>query len=152
MSAPWGARERLERLIWVGPGIETRFYGAACVPRVRSLRERPWALLCNAFGVKYHRFITLHPTVLGLASSDETVLALALADGRVLLTFDKDFGELAFRRGLLATPGVILLRPRLRTLAYLIRFTRAVLSQGHTWEGHFAVAEEGRLRLVPLPA
>ncbi len=29
----------------------------------------------------------------GPASSDETVLALALTEGRVLLTFDKDFGE-----------------------------------------------------------
>jgi len=88
----------------------------------------------------------------GPSSSDETVLALALAEGRVLLTFDKDFGELAFRRGLIATPGVILLRPRLRSLNYLIRFSRAVLNQGLTWEGHFAVATEGRIRLVPLPA
>ena len=68
-----------------------------------------------------------------------------------MLTFDKDFGELAFRLGQVATPGVILLRPRLRSPSYLVRFTRAVLSKGHTWEGHFAVAEEGRLRLVPLP-
>jgi predicted nuclease of predicted toxin-antitoxin system len=84
-------------------------------------------------------------------SIDEDVLALALAETRVLLTFDNDFGELAFRRGLLATPGVILLRPRLRSPDYLVRFARAVLAQGHTWEGHFAVAEEGRLRIVPLP-
>jgi predicted nuclease of predicted toxin-antitoxin system len=88
----------------------------------------------------------------GPGSPDVQVLALALAEGRVLLTFDKDFGELAFRQGLAATPGVILLRPRLRSPDYLVRFTRAVLGLGHTWEGHFAVAEEGRLRLVPLPA
>lgn len=69
----------------------------------------------------------------------------------MLVTFDKDFGELAFRLGATAAAGVILLRPRLRALDYLIRFARAVLSQGHTWEGHFAVAEEGRLRIVPLP-
>lgn len=80
------------------------------------------------------------------------MLALALAEKRVLLTFDKDFGELAFRRGLTSIHGVILLRPRLRSPDYLIRFTRAVLAQGHTWEGHFTVAEEGRLRVVPLPA
>lgn len=79
------------------------------------------------------------------------MLALALAERRVLLTFDKDFRELAFRRGQKATPGVILLRSRLRSPDYLVRFARAVLAQGHAWEGHFAVAEEGRLRLVPLP-
>jgi predicted nuclease of predicted toxin-antitoxin system len=88
----------------------------------------------------------------GPGSTDDVVLALTFAENRVLLTFDKDFGELAFRQGRLATPGVILLRPRLRSPDYLVRFAQAVLAQGHTWEDHFAVAEEGRLRIVPLPA
>lgn len=87
----------------------------------------------------------------GPGSPDDRVLAMALAEGRIVLTFDKDFGELAFRLGQRATPGVILLRPRLRSPDHLVRFTRAVLAQGHSWEGFFAVAEEGRLRLVPLP-
>ncbi len=84
-------------------------------------------------------------------ASDDVVLALALSENRVLLTFDKDFGELAFRLGQTASPGVILLRPRLRSPDHLVRFARAVLAQAHTWDGHFAVAEEGRLRIVPLP-
>ena len=87
----------------------------------------------------------------GPGSTDDVVLVRALAEDRVLLTFDKDFGELAFRLGQTATPGVILLRPRLRSPDYLVRFARAVLAQGHTWQGHFTVAEEGRLRIVPLP-
>lgn len=87
----------------------------------------------------------------GPGSSDDSVLALAFSEDRIVLTFDKDFGELAFRLGQQATPGVILLRPRLRSPDYLVRFTRAVLAQNHIWGGHFAVAEEGRLRLVPLP-
>lgn len=87
----------------------------------------------------------------GAGFPDELVLARALTEGRVLLTFDKDFGELAFRQGLTATPGVILLRPRLRSPDYLVRFTQAVLNQGHSWEGHFVVAGEGRMRIVPLP-
>ncbi len=87
----------------------------------------------------------------GPGSPDDQVLALAFAEGRIVLTFDKDFGELAFRLGQRATPGVILLRPRLQSPDHLVRFTRAVLAQAHSWEGHFAVAEEGRLRLVPLP-
>ncbi len=87
----------------------------------------------------------------GPGSLDSQVLALAVSEDRIVLTFDKDFGELAFRLGQEATPGVILLRPRLRSPDYLVRFARAVLAQGHAWEGHFAVAEEGRLRLIPLP-
>ena len=41
-------------------------------------------------------------------ATDEQVLARSAAEGRTLLTFDKDFGELAFRRGLPAecfSPG-----------------------------------------------
>lgn len=87
----------------------------------------------------------------GPGSPDDQVLALARAEDRVPLTFDKDFGELAFHRGQVATPGVILLRPRPRSPDYLARFAQAVLAQDHVWHGHFAVAEEGRLRIVPLP-
>ena len=88
----------------------------------------------------------------GSGSPDEVVLSRALAEGRILLTFDPDFGELAFRRGQAAPPGVIRLRPACDRPTTLVRFTQAVLAPGHTWEGHFAVAEEGRLRIVPLPA
>ena len=45
---------------------------------------------------------------------DTRVLALAVEESRVLLTADKDFGELVFRHGLPAT-GVVLLRFRARS-------------------------------------
>ncbi len=38
-------------------------------------------------------------------SSDEAILARAQAEGRIVVTFDKDFGELAYRWGLAATSG-----------------------------------------------
>jgi len=41
--------------------------------------------------------------------SDDAVLDLANRDGSLLLTADKDFGELVFRQGRLM-PGVILIR------------------------------------------
>ena len=84
-------------------------------------------------------------------ADDDTVLALSLAEKRVLLTFDKDFGEMAFRQGKDASCGVILLRPRLRAPDYIVRFTLAVLAQKINWEGQFSVAQEGKLRVVPLP-
>jgi predicted nuclease of predicted toxin-antitoxin system len=40
--------------------------------------------------------------------SDLEVLNRAQAENRILLTFDKDFGELAFRSKLPATTGIIL--------------------------------------------
>lgn len=83
--------------------------------------------------------------------SDDAVMALSQTEGRVLLTFDKDFGEMAFDQGKTATAGVILLRPRLRSPEHLAQFTVALLSQPIDWEGNFSVAQEGRLRVVPLP-
>jgi len=41
---------------------------------------------------------------------NEDVLARSLDDARVLLTFDKDFGELAWRFGLPARCGIVLFR------------------------------------------
>lgn len=41
--------------------------------------------------------------------SDETVLNRANQEGAILLTADKDFGELVFRQGL-STSGVVLIR------------------------------------------
>ena len=41
---------------------------------------------------------------------DEDVAALCAAQERILLTFDKDFGELVFHRGLPAGSGVVLFR------------------------------------------
>lgn len=41
-------------------------------------------------------------------SSDREVLARAQNENRILITFDKDFGELALKEGLPAASGVIL--------------------------------------------
>jgi len=84
-------------------------------------------------------------------ADDEAVLALALSESRVLVTFDKDFGQLAFHKGKSATSGIILCRPRLRSPGYLAEFLVAVLGESIDWPRHFAVAQKGRIRVVPLP-
>ena len=90
-------------------------------------------------------------TEIAPGADDEAVLALSLAEGRVLITFDKDFGDLAFYQGKQATCGVVLLRPRVRHPDYVAQFLLAVLTQPIAWEGHFSVAREGRMRVLPLP-
>jgi len=84
-------------------------------------------------------------------ADDDSVLARSVAEHRVLIMFDKDFGEMTFRRGKTASCGIILMRPRLRSPQYLARFVVEVLAQSMVWEAHFSVAREGRLRVVPLP-
>jgi predicted nuclease of predicted toxin-antitoxin system len=84
-------------------------------------------------------------------SLDEEVLARAQAEGRPLLTFDKDFGELAFRSGLSAASGVILFRILAPSPAVLARLAVRVLDSRSDWAGHFCVIENDRIRMTPLP-
>lgn len=84
-------------------------------------------------------------------SSDEVVLARAQAEDRILMTFDKDFGELAFRRGLPASSGVILFRVETQGSAQATALVLAALQARSDWAAHFSVIEEDRIRMTPLP-
>lgn len=86
-----------------------------------------------------------------VGADDDAVMAASVSEHRVLVTFDKDFGELAFRQGKDASCGVILLRPRLHDPDHVTRFTLAILAKQIDWDGQFSVAQEGKLRVVPLP-
>lgn len=83
--------------------------------------------------------------------ADPVVLARAVAEQRILVTFDKDFGDLAFRSGLPTGSGIILFRLRAGTSAELARQIAAAVAQRQDWAGHFAVVEPGKVRLRPLP-
>jgi predicted nuclease of predicted toxin-antitoxin system len=83
-------------------------------------------------------------------SDDRTVLQSAQQEERILVTFDKDFGELAFRFGLPAASGIILFRVRASSSEYVARVIVTAIESRSDWAGHFAVVEEGRVRMVPL--
>lgn len=84
-------------------------------------------------------------------ASDVDVLAKAGGEDRLLLTFDKDFGELAFRRGLPAASGIVLLRIPLPSTGFSERLVRLIESRTD-WAGHFSVATDDRIRMVRLPS
>lgn len=84
-------------------------------------------------------------------ASDIDILARAGAESRLLITFDKDFGELVFRHGLPAPSGVVLFRVRLPSPEQVAQFVVNALAAPVEWAGHFAVVEADRVRLVPLP-
>jgi predicted nuclease of predicted toxin-antitoxin system len=54
-------------------------------------------------------------------TNDADVLKRAINEERILVTFDKDFGELAFRFRLPAQCGIILLRIPERSPAYIAK-------------------------------
>jgi hypothetical protein len=83
--------------------------------------------------------------------SDDVVLARALAEQRILLSFDKDFGELVFRCGSNASCGIVLFRMPLALPDVLATSIVAVVASRQDWAGHFSVVEQHRVRMRPLP-
>ena len=84
--------------------------------------------------------------------SDDEALARAVREDRVLLTFDKDFGALVFRRGARARRGIVLFRVPLTPPDDLAPFIVATIASRSDWEGYFSVVEPRRVRMRPLPA
>ena len=83
--------------------------------------------------------------------TDAEVLACGLEDARVLLTFDKDFGELAWRSELPASCGIVLFRLPALGPAGVGKIIADVLMLRDDWPGHFSVVEPGRIRVRVLP-
>ena len=80
-------------------------------------------------------------------AEDDVVLVRARAEARVLLTEDKDFGQLALGAGR-DTPGVILIRfPADVRSALGEMMVNVVTELGDRIRGAFAVVEPGRVRL-----
>jgi len=78
--------------------------------------------------------------------SDEEVAALCSESKRVLLTFDKDFGELVFRRG----SGVVLFRLIPETPEEAADVALALVKSLPDLNGTFCVITRDRIRVRPM--
>lgn len=85
-------------------------------------------------------------------SSDASVLARTRTENRLLITFDKDFGELVFRCGAKASHGIVLFRIAQSSASAIAERVAAILASRDDWAGHFSVVEEFAIRMRPLPA
>jgi predicted nuclease of predicted toxin-antitoxin system len=85
-------------------------------------------------------------------AGDAQIIARAEREGRVLLTFDKDFGEFAFRTTLSPSCGIVLLRFVPRDPDDAVSVVLAALAMRADWRGRFAVVERDRLRVRRLPS
>jgi predicted nuclease of predicted toxin-antitoxin system len=82
------------------------------------------------------------------AAPDELVIEIARNEGRVLLTEDKDFGDLVYNRAQ-PSAGVILFRrfARMSRDAKSRTVVEAVEELGQSVAGKFVVVEPGRIRI-----
>ena len=106
----------------------------------------------NAFAAPLVTFLRAHGhDVLYVAEAasglrDADVVALALREKRLLLTEDKDFGDLVFRRERMV-PGVVLIRIGSETAVLkMTRLALAIERYGEGLFGRYTVIEEGRFR------
>lgn len=84
-------------------------------------------------------------------ADDYEVLERSCAESRVLITFDKDFGDIAFNAGADASCGVILIRPKRLGPDELTALLLKILGSDLSWTGRFAVVDERRIRMRSLP-
>jgi predicted nuclease of predicted toxin-antitoxin system len=106
-------------------------------PSIRLLRDRGYDVAAVAEG--------------GGSLADPDVLALAVEEKRWIVTFDRDYGELIFARGLAAPPAVILFRMRSYRPDDPGQVLGELLDSGAELDGHFVLVEEAGLRKRPLP-
>ncbi len=83
-------------------------------------------------------------------SSDDLVLSICSEQRRILLTFDKDFGDLAFRQKLDAASGILLFRIRPQDPDEIAHIALAALGSGIDWRGNFSVVTKLGIRTRPL--
>lgn len=115
-----------------------RFLADENVPRALVMRLRAAGL----------DVVAIAETAAGI--SDDQVLAMAAAKQRILVTEDRDFGELVVRQRM-AVGGVVLLElDSLSNDEAVGRVAEVVLAQAAKLSGNLVVIEPGRIRIRPL--
>jgi predicted nuclease of predicted toxin-antitoxin system len=96
-------------------------------------------------------FDVLSVAEVAAGADDERVIALALHDRRILLTEDKDFGQLVYAAGSKSV-GVVLIRfPAGARAAVGVRMLELARKFAHRLAGSFVVLQPERIRISMLP-
>jgi predicted nuclease of predicted toxin-antitoxin system len=92
-----------------------------------------------------HDFLAVREVMPGVL--DEVVIDLAMRDKRILVTEDKDFGQLVHAQSV-GAPGVVLLRyPSTARQSIAADVLALATSHGPRLAGCFAIVEPGRIRV-----
>lgn len=84
--------------------------------------------------------------------SDVAILEAARSQARVVVTYDRDFGFLAFRTGAAMPPGIVYFRSQpLVPESTAIDLLAILSTPGVLLEGRLTVVEPSRVRQRPLP-
>ncbi|MDB4305960.1 DUF5615 family PIN-like protein [bacterium] len=81
---------------------------------------------------------------------DTDIINLAVEEQRIIITFDKDFGELAVTGQGENPPGVILLRTSKRSPEYVAETVERILDGRGDWADHLTVVDDTHVRMRPI--
>ena len=104
---------------------------------IQGLRQRGW----DVFAVKESM----------RGAEDAEILKRAEAEQRLVVTQDKDFGELAFKYRLPASCGIVLFRLSGADPAADNQRILEVIESRTDWVGNFSVVTNDRIRMRSLP-
>jgi predicted nuclease of predicted toxin-antitoxin system len=116
--------------------------------RVRLLADENVPLVViNVLRADGHDVLAIREVAAG--TDDESVLLLAVKENRILVTLDKDLGELAVRTDCGPKAGVVLVRlkPGPNRVAQILR---DVVLNGQCGPARLVVVDEGRIRVREL--
>ncbi len=103
------------------------------IPSVRALRE---------FGIEVTSITETTPGI-----SDKEVIQIAQKENLIILTFDKDYGELIFRHSVDNPPAVVFFRFKGTTPAFAGDLLRELIKENKIQlENTFTVIEENNIR------
>ena len=101
----------------------------------------PAVRLLRAAGVDVDTVSDIMPS-----ASDEEVMAYARREQRWIVTFDRDYGELVFRKGLAPPPAIIYLRQEPYPPEKPAEIVRGILTMHEKALGCFVVATTRNMR------
>ena len=108
---------------------------------------RPALLVLRAQGLDVESV-----TELMRRASDADVLRHAVAQQRWILTLDRDYGELVFRRQLPPPPAIVYLRQGPFAPAWPAQVVNSLLARASWAAGHLVVVDGRTVRRRALPA
>ena len=90
-------------------------------------------------------------TEAGPGAADRTHVERAVQEDRLIVTFDRDFGELAVRGPTKPEAGVLLLRITPKSAEEVTRLLIELLARRDvTWRGYISVVDQAHLRQRPI--
>jgi predicted nuclease of predicted toxin-antitoxin system len=117
--------------------------------RLKFLADENLPRICVA-SLRSQGFDVTWISEISASISDAEVCSLARMEDRIIITNDKDFGDLVIRDRI-SVPGVILLRLRGMGSSEIAAIVGQAMLQPHDWSGQFSVVSKDTIRIRQLP-